>query len=835
MKYIASFILSFLVLNAVNAQVPDKLTSGEIYQKIQKLNFLGTVLYVAAHPDDENTRLISYFSNAVNANTAYLSLTRGDGGQNLIGPEIRELLGVMRTQELLQARSIDGGKQFFTRANDFGYSKHPDESFAIWNKEQVMSDVVWTIRKFRPDIIINRFDHRSPGSTHGHHTGSAMLSFEAFDLTGDKTVYPEQLKYVEPWQPKRLFFNTSWWFYGSREKFEEANKSNLISVDAGAYYPILGKSNTEIAAEARSMHKCQGFGSSGSRGTEMEYMEFLKGDPPATMKDAFEGINTTWTRVKNGEAIGEAVDAIIENYDFEKPYLSVSSLLEVREMINGLKDEHWKQVKLNEIDAIIKQVLGLYAEITAPNPTAAPGESLVTSIEVVNRSPVNLVLKSIDIKENKAEMQVDSLLTDNMKYSGKLNLDIPKDASYSSPYWLNSDATLGMYSVKDQLLRGTPESKRPFTAVFEIEIDNRAFKLETPIVYKTSDPVKGEVYKPFEIVPSFSVKLLSDVFIFPDDGSKEISVVVKAGKDNVSGSLELCHPKGWTVSPVKYDIQIENKGAEAIYKFELTPPLNQEENYIVPLIIDEDSVSYTDNVTLIEYDHIPTQTVISDASAKVVKLDIQIRGKNIAYVMGAGDKIPESLEQIGYNVDLIEVDEASVDKLLKYDALILGVRAYNTVDRIQFYHDNFIEYVNQGGTMIVQYNTSRGTRVDQLGPYPMQLSRDRVTVEEAEVRILQPDHEVMNYPNKITAKDFDNWQQERGLYFPDEWDPKYDAILSSNDPGESPKNGGLLVAKYGKGYYIYTGYSWFRELPPGVAGAYRIFANLVSIGKYDRP
>lgn len=835
MKYIASFILSFFLVLVLNAQVPDKLTSGEIYQKLQKLNFLGAVLYVAAHPDDENTRLISYFSNAVNASTAYLSLTRGDGGQNLIGPEISELLGVMRTQELLQARSIDGGKQFFTRANDFGYSKHPDESFAIWNKEAVMSDVVWTIRKFRPDIIINRFDHRSPGSTHGHHTGSAMLSFEAFDLAGDKTIYPDQLEYVEPWQPKRLFFNTSWWFYGSREKFEEASKSNLVSVDAGAYYPILGKSNTEIAAEARSMHKCQGFGSTGTRGSEMEYMEFLKGDSPPKMKDPFEGINTTWSRVQNGKPIGQALDAIIESYDFERPYKSASQLLQVRKMIAALKDEHWRQVKLQEIDDIIQQALGLYVEIIAPSPTAAPGESIKTSIEVVNRAPVNILLKSIDIKENQTSVQVDSQLRENMKYTGQLTLNIPRDASYSSPYWLNSEASLGMYKVKDQLLRGLPESKRPYTAVFNIEIDNQTMRFESPLVYKTSDPVKGEVYKPFEIVPSFSVSLLSDVFIFPDDEAKEISVVVKAGKDNVSGNLELSHPKGWTVSPESYEVMIENKGAEAIYKFEVSPPLTQEENFIRPKITDKNGFSYSDNVTLIEYDHIPTQTIVSDARAKVVKLDIQIRGSNVAYIMGAGDKIPESLEQIGYHVDVIDVDEASVEKLLMYDALILGVRAYNTVDRIQFYHDNFIEYVKQGGTMIVQYNTNRGTRVEELGPYPMQLSRDRVTVEEAEVRILQPEHEVMNYPNKITAKDFENWQQERGLYFPNKWDDHYDAILSSNDPGESPKNGGLLVTKYGKGHFIYTGYSWFRELPPGVAGAYRIFANLVSIGKYDKP
>ena len=331
------------------------------------------------------------------------------------------------------------------------------------------------------------------------------------------------------------------------------------------------------------------------------------------------------------------------------------------------------------------------------------------------------------------------------------------------------------------------------------------------------------------------MELLSDVYIFPDERSKNIDVVVKAGKDNVKGSLQLCHPEGWIVTPENYEVDIEKKGAEEIYTFELAPPNDQSENFIVPLLYNNDSTAYTDKVTIIEYDHIPTQTIVKDASAKVVKLDIKIKGKNVAYIMGAGDKIPESLEQIGYDVDVIDVDEATANNLAKYDALILGIRAYNTVDRIQFYQDDFMNYVENGGTMIVQYNTNRRTRVEEIGPYPLQLSRDRVTDETAEVRILQPDHEIMNYPNKITTKDFEGWEQERGLYFPDEWDSRYEAILSSNDSGEDPKDGGLLVAKYGKGYFIYTGYSWFRELPPGVAGAYRIFANLVSIGKYDRP
>ena len=277
-------------------QRPEKPNAADIYHQIEKLNFLGNVLYIAAHPDDENTRLISYLSNEVLARTGYLSLTRGDGGQNLIGPELRELLGVIRTQELIEARKIDGGEQFFSRANDFGFSKNPTETLQIWDKNQVLSDVVWAIRTFRPDIVINRFDHRSPGTTHGHHTASAMLSMEAFDLANQPNQFADQLAYTQPWQPQRIYFNTSWWFYGSKEKFEKADKSKQAQLQIGVYYPFAGKSNQEIAALSRSCHQSQGFGNTGTRGEEDEYLEFLKGTAPANKNNLFDGIDTTWNR-----------------------------------------------------------------------------------------------------------------------------------------------------------------------------------------------------------------------------------------------------------------------------------------------------------------------------------------------------------------------------------------------------------------------------------------------------------------------------------------------------------------------------------------------------------
>ena len=374
--YTLLLALFITIIQSVWAQQPVKPNSVDIYHQIQKLNFLGSVLYIAAHPDDENTRLISYLSNDKKARTAYLSLTRGDGGQNLIGPELRELLGVIRTQELIEARKIDGGEQFFSRANDFGFSKNPTETLQIWDKNQVLSDVVWAIRKFQPDIIINRFDHRSPGTTHGHHTASAMLSMEAFDLANDANQFPNQLQYVSTWQPKRVFFNTSWWFYGSQEKFKAADKTNLINLKIGTYYPALGKSNQEIAALSRSRHQSQGFGSTGTRGEEDEYIEFLKGDMPKDKTNLFEGIDTTWNRIKGGKAIGDILYAVEKNFDFKNPAASVAELVKAYSLIEKLEDKHWKLVKLEEIERIIAACTGLYLEAVTDVQEITPGSTL---------------------------------------------------------------------------------------------------------------------------------------------------------------------------------------------------------------------------------------------------------------------------------------------------------------------------------------------------------------------------------------------------------------------------------------------------------------------------
>lgn len=825
-------LLVLLALSiGVQAQQPKKPNASEIYESIKKLNFLGSILYVAAHPDDENTRLISYMSNQVKARTAYLSITRGDGGQNLIGPEIRELLGVIRTQELLTARQIDGGEQLFTRANDFGYSKHPDETLKIWNKEAVLSDVVLAIRKFKPDVIINRFDHRTPGKTHGHHTSSAMLSIEAFDIVNDKAKYPEHLDLTSVWQPKRLFFNTSWWFYGSREKFKNADKSNLLSFDIGTYYPTLGLSNTEIASLSRSQHKSQGFGNTGTRGEQIEYIELIKGDLPTDKTNIFEGIVTTWNRVNGGNAIGNILNKVENDFDFTNPSASIPDLVKAYSLIQNLEDEHWKTIKSKEIKDIIAACSGLYLEAVTETNHATKDEIVNLKLEAINRSSQPINLESI-INANNVYINKNIELSQNVKYEFEESLDFNSKQQPTSAYWLNKKGTLGMYEVENKSDIGKPKKDNNINVTFNLVIENVKIPFRKPVVFKRNDPVKGESYKPFEIVPEVSAKIDEKVIIFETDEQKEIPVTVKAGRNDIEGYATLCSPNDWSVYPEKQKVSIANKGEEQTLVFTIIPPKNQSEGFISPIVFVGDN-DYTKELIEIDYDHIPYQTVLIPSESKIVRLDIKKKGGNIGYIEGAGDVVPESLRQIGYNVVTINPEDINSETLKRFDAVVVGIRAYNTVDELKFKQKYLFDFVNNGGNLIVQYNTRHRLKLDNIAPYNLKLSRDRVTDENAEVRILNPEHSLLNYPNKITSKDFDGWVQERGLYFPNEWSEEFTPLISLNDEGETPKDGSLLVAKYGKGYYIYTGLSFFREFPAGVSGAYRLFANMLSIGKED--
>lgn len=825
---IQSLVIFLLFFQIINAQHPQKLNSAEIYRQIQKLNFLGSVLYIAAHPDDENTRLISYFSNETKATTGYLSITRGDGGQNLIGSQLGELLGVIRTQELIEARKIDGGKQFFTRANDFGFSKNPDETLEIWDKEKVLSDIVWIIRRFQPDVIINRFDHRTYGNTHGHHTASALLSVESFDFANNPDYFPEQLKFVSPWQSKRQFFNTSWWFYGSKGKFEAVDKTNLFSIQTGVYYPSIGKSNQEIAALSRSRHQSQGFGSTGTRGEETEYLEFINGKPLQDKASIFEGIDTSWNRVNGGKPIGELMATIALDFDFKNPSASIPNLAKAYSMIQSLDENHWRTIKSEEIKKIIAACAGLYLEAVAQNQEVTPGSIVKLKLEIINRSPIDIQLLSVTTLPDQKKIIRNLVLKNNISQNINLDLQLPTDINYTQPYWLQEKFTIAMNAMKNQFMIGMSESERKVKVVFNLLIDKIEIPFERTVIYKYNDDVKGEMYNDLDIVPEVTSSILDKVSLFKDNKKKYLAVKIKAGKDAVKGDLQLELPENWQVLPKSIPFNLDKRGTEQTLYFEVTPPSFPEEVIAKSIAIVEGK-RYDKEQIIIDFAHITKQQVLKPSEAKFIRMDLKTKDEKIGYIMGAGDDIPRCLWQMGYKVTLLNAEEITPEKLLNFDVVMTGIRSYNTIQSLANKQNILFDFVKSGKTMIVQYNNPNDLVTENIAPFPLKISSDRVTDENAEVRFLEPNHPVLNTPNTITTKDFEGWKQEQGLYYPNEFDKAFIPILSSNDKGETPKNGALLIAPYGKGHYIYTGLSFFRELPEGVFGAYKLLANLISL------
>ena len=813
-RRITSIFILFISLT-IFGQAPQKPNAVEIYEQVQKLNFLGKVLYIAAHPDDENTKLITYFSNHYHAQTAYLSLTRGDGGQNLIGTELREKLGAIRTQELLAARRIDGGEQFFTRANDFGFSKEPNETFSIWNKNQVLEDVIQTIETFRPDIIVNRFAHNTPGTTHGHHTASAMLSLEAFDL----------VKY----KPKRVFFNTSWWFYGSQEAFDAADKSKLLSINSNVFYPLKGKSNNEIAALSRSQHKCQGFGTLGTRGDETEYLELLRGDLPSNT-NLFEGIDTSWNRVKGGAEIGKILIAIEKNFNFGNPSTHIPDLTKAYDLIQKLEDSHWKEIKSKQIIKIIEACSGLYLEAVADSETTTKESKFNLNVEVINRSQSNVKLIGVNAVNIQNETK-NVVLKNNERLNFQFkDVSVGNNVDYSNLFWLKEKQTEGMYTVSDKSIRILPEITTNFPVIFTVEIEGKILEIVKNICYKFNNPDDGETYVPFTVLPTFTTTIEPKVLILNSTQAKEITVVVKAHKANASGKLSLDIPSDWKVSPTEIPFEIATKNEDKKFTFTLYPTKKEITTKVTAKVTSNNEKLDKELIT-IQYPHIPKQTILVNSEAKIVKLDIETKGKNIGYIIGAGDEVNKSLENLGFAVTTINPNEITDDNLKKFDAILLGIRAFNVVDELKYKNKTLFNYVANGGNLIVQYNTTNNLVTKEIAPYELVLSRDRVTNENAKITFLNPTHKVLNQPNKITEKDFQGWVQEQGLYYPNKWSNEFIPILASNDEGETSKTGGLVIAKHGKGNYIYTGLSFFRELPEGVSGAFRLLANIIALDK----
>jgi LmbE family N-acetylglucosaminyl deacetylase len=804
---------------------PEPMNSGEIQLALQKLNVLGRVLYIAAHPDDENTNLMALWSNGSLYETAYLSITRGDGGQNLIGPELRERLGVIRTEELLAARRIDHGKQFFSRAIDFGFSKTAEETMRIWDHEKILSDVVWVMRKFRPDVIVTRFSPEDQ-LTHGHHTASAILALEAFSAAADPKRFPDQLAFVKPWQATRLVWNTSPFFFSNRNL--PFDPTGLTVLEAGGYNPLLGKAYTEIAAASLSMHKSQGVGSPPRRGARKEYFKPLEGHPMTS--SLFEGTDTSWSRIPHSESIASEIRQIISQFNPADPAASVPELLKLRQAMSGIKDDSWVSEKKAELDGIIAASLGLHVEASTTNETVTPGQTTTIKLTAINRCGIPVTLQEVRFPNSGDSMKIDAALPSNELVTKELSCQIPENTPYSEPYWLRKPGTLGAFTVDDQTLIGLPENPPELPVEIVLQVNGQELRYTLDAKYSTVDPVAGELRRSLVIAPPVFVKVADNVLVFATKQPKSVSVHLTATTGPVKGELKLTVPQGWGVDPAGVPIDLKGANAEMVATFTVKPPEQNSEGTL-RAIVSIDGRDYFFERVRISYPHIGVHTLMPLAEVKLVRADIRKKGDRIGYIPGAGDDIPESLRQIGYSVKILSESDITAKNLEQFAAVVLGIRAYNTQERIFNWLPELFAYVKAGGVVIAQYNTLADLKTDQLGPYPLEISRDRVTDENAEVRVLAPNHPLVTTPNKITSKDFEGWVQERGLYFPKKWDPAWTQILSCNDPKEKPLDGGLLVAKFGKGFFVYSSYSWFRQLPAGVPGAYRLFANMLSLGK----
>jgi LmbE family N-acetylglucosaminyl deacetylase len=929
-KHLLLFVSAAVLLVAIVAPTPaQRLFPGEIEirQALERLNTLGSVMMVGAHPDDDREVVLAYLSRGRHVRTAYLSLTRGEGGQNLIGPEQGDELGIIRTQELLASRKIEGSEQYFTRAIDFGFSKTADESMQKWQRDKVLADVVWNIRRFRPDVVIDVFTG-TPRDGHGHHQVSAILGQEAFTLAADPTKFPEQLAYVQTWQAKRLMQNPIAIQQNDQKGDQKGKEEDRLEIDVGEYSPELGYSYGEIGAISRSTNRSQGQGTAERKGSQKQAFITAGGDKAT--KDIFDGIDITWNRIPGGAPVGALLTQTLDAFVPAHPEALLPALAQARAMILALADSTKDPLairKLQELDETMALASGLSLEAQAASATVTPGAMLRVNITAIRRStaPVTLTGVSLSGMEGAPALNLEPVvLADNQPSNYTLNVRVPEDQPYSQPYWLEQPKDGNLYSVRNPRNIGLAENAPVLEAHFTVKIAGVEITLTRPVQNRYTDQVYGDLIRPLAVVPPVSIDLAEHSLVFADTNPREIEVPIRSNAGKPSGEAHLEVPAGWKVEPATRHFDLGGAGEQTTVAFELTPPASASRGTVRAVaLVGGRSVSSSTEV--IQYPHFPVQTLFPPAEASLVRADIRNLSKNIGYVMGAGDEVPGSLRQIGCDVTMLSAEDLTHGDLSRYDAIVTGVRAWNTRADLRANYQRLYDYTSNGGTVVVEYSRpeagpggggrgggapapagqtggagqgaapgaapaaganppadagarggggrggGRGGRgagqaangagqnasgattppptprgpvaaelveatglIEHMGPYPMHISNDRVTVEEAPVTFPNPQLALLHAPNEITSADFDGWVQERGLYFADRWDSRYVSVLESHDPGEEPLPGGMLYTKYGKGAYVFSAYDWFRELPAGVPGAYRLFANMLSAAKTQK-
>jgi LmbE family N-acetylglucosaminyl deacetylase len=818
------FLLSILlaIYLAARPQAPYTRTSAEILQDLHKLRVAGTVLYIAAHPDDENTRLLSYLSREKKLQVAYLSLTRGEGGQNLIGNEQGPALGILRTQELLAARRIDGALQYFTRAADFGYSKTPEETFQKWNRDSVLSDIVLVIRKLRPDVIICRFPTTGEGG-HGHHTASAILALEAFDAAADKNRFPGQLSSFAAWQSRRIFWNT--FNFGGNN----TTGPGQFIVDVGGYNPLLGKSYGEIAAESRTMHKSQGFGSVKQRGSAREYFRLMKGDSADT--DLLGGIDLSLSHAGDFAPAAKLIEQCISGFDASGPQKSLPLLAQLRSALLAVNSpdpevQHWKKIRLSEVESLMLDCAGVWLEAGSSRPFGFAGRETRVDVSVLSRAEADVTLSAVVVANQRHD--AGQRLQAQTVFTAQYAVSTTSAQAMGGPFWTSQNGQhISTFNASG--LAGNMAYPPHLMATFDMEIQGQSISYTRPVQYKKGDPVKGEVYAPYYVLPPADISFSEKVYLFTKGEKKRIRVVVRAFADSVSGHVSLGGTKGWHVAPYDSNFRITHAGGE--HTIDLAVESEGEKKGALTAEVVVAGQHFDQTMRWVDYDHIPKQLFTTPAAAVAVMPDFKKGISRVGYINGAGDEVVSSLRQMGYQVDILAPEQLDLRTLRQYQAIVTGIRAFNVNEQLHEKMPVILSYVKEGGNLVVQYNTN--SRVGPIkfspGPYPFTISRQRTTDELAEVKFQVPEHAALNYPNKIVADDFNEWVQERGIYYAEKPDPQYAKLFSMKDPGEGLQDGSTIVASYGKGHYVYTGLAFFRQLPAGVPGAYRLFANLLSI------
>jgi LmbE family N-acetylglucosaminyl deacetylase len=829
MSFIRPILVVPLLTYLLAASQPNTTSSSaiDVKQVLDRLSNTGSVLMIAAHPDDENTALISYLARGRKVRTAYLSLTRGEGGQNVIGPEQGPELGILRTQELLDSRRVDGAEQFFSRAIDFGFSKSPAEAMNKWGHHAVLGDIVWVIRRFRPDVVILQFTGTSRDG-HGQHQASAILGREAYSAAADPQKYPEQLKYVRVWQARRLMVNRRGFTPEMRKEIDAL--PHKLNIELGEYDPLLGYSYGELAGISRSFNASQSDGTPRARGEDKATLVTLEGTPAE--KDLFEGIDTSWSRFRGGEPVGKLLQQAAQNWNALQPFRVIPLLAEAKELVARI-DDPGAQERVSDIDETIAKCAGLWLDFTASQQDVISNKPVTLRVTAIQRTPVPVKVLSLKVGDSELKLQQDhSTLTENKPFSIEENRTINAGPAYTQPYWLLEAPQHNRYVVHDPILAGLPENPPPMQLVAKLQIGPSTVTLKRPVVYRYMDRLHGESITPVAYIPPVSLRFLQPTVIFPAPAGKPVELEVTSHIEGARGQVVLHAPEGWRVSPPTQQISMSNANQQQRFVFTISPGQSASSGELAASA--EVNGEHIDvGLKKIDYPHIALQTLFPKAETLVVRTDAVTLSKRVGYVMGSGDEVPDALRQLGCEVVMLGETDLAEGNLAQYDAIVTGVRAYTERPELAANEPRLLEYVRNGGTLIVQYNRIERDSdevLKHLGPYPFEIGHDRVTVEETPVEF-DSHNPLLNTPNKITDADFRGWVQERGLYFASKWDRRYETPFETHDPGEKPMKGETLVARYGKGVYIFTAFSWFRELPAGVPGAYRIFANFLSASK----